>query len=430
MSEQTRYTIIGNSAAGIGAVEAIRERDPRGRITVLSKEPYHAYSRPLISYWLGGKVDDDAMPYRDEDFYERHDVEPKLGVRAVGLDSERRVVKTEDGEEVPYDRLLVATGGAPMVPPQMEGAEAEGVFTFTTWNEARAIREYCESHGVSRAVVVGAGLIGLKSTEALVQMGLDVSVVELADRVLGATFDRTASDMAEAAMERAGVNVRCEDTISRIRREAGHVSGVTLRSGDELDADLVMMAIGVRPNVQPVAGSPVEVDRGILVDEHMETSVGEIYAAGDVAQAPELLSEGLQTLAILPDAYRQGAVAGANMAGETEKYAGGLPMNSVDVFGLPTISVGETDPDDEDAEILIDRDEAERIYKKLVLRRGVLVGAIFIGDIERAGIYTGLIRRKVDVSDYREVLLSEEFGLLSLPADYRKHVVSGMGMEV
>ncbi len=162
----------------------------------------------------------------------------------------------------------------------------------------------------------------------------------------------------------------------------------------------------------------------------METSVGDIYAAGDVAQAPGLLTEGRQTLAILPDAYRQGAVAGANMAGDREAYLGGLPMNSVDVFGLPTISVGETDPDDEEAEILTDRREARRVYRKLVLRNGVIVGAIFIGDIERAGIYTGLIRRRVDVSDYREVLLSEEFGLLSLPADYRKHVVSGMGMEV
>jgi len=427
---KNKYTIIGNSAAAVGAVESIRQVDGESGITVIAWEPHHTYSRPLISYWLGGEVDDERMPYRSADFYEKNDVETMLGVKVTSVDPESRILTTDDGREIPFDKLLIATGGTPIVPPDVGGANAEGVFTFTTWEDARTIDAYIEQYGVQNALVVGAGLIGLKSTEALATRDISVTVVELADRVLSATFDKTASRLAQEAMEKAGVHAICENTVSSIQQEDGRVRGATLRDGTELDVDLVLFAIGVRPNTALVRDSNIQVDRGILVDDQMETSVAGIYAAGDVAQARQLLSEERRTLPILPTAYRQGSVAGSNMAGEIRTYEGGVPMNSVDVFGLPTISVGMTNPDREDAECITRHDEDEGTYKKLVLQNDRIVGAIFIGDIERAGIFTGLIKEKVDVADFKDVLLSDDFGLLSLPADYRKHVVSGLGMEV
>ena len=427
---KNKYTIIGNSAAAVGAVESIRQVDGESGITVIAWEPHHTYSRPLISYWLGGEVDDERMPYRSADFYEKNDVETMLGVKVTSVDPESRILTTDDGREIPFDKLLIATGGTPIVPPDVGGANAEGVFTFTTWEDARTIDAYIEQYGVQNALVVGAGLIGLKSTEALATRDISVTVVELADRVLSATFDKTASRLAQEAMEKAGVHAICENTVSSIQQEDGRVRGATLRDGTELDVDLVLFAIGVRPNTALVRDSNIQVDRGILVDDQMETSVAGIYAAGDVAQARQLLSDERRTLPILPTAYRQGSVAGTNMAGKGRNYEGGIPMNSVDVFGLPTISVGMTTPDDEDVECITRYDEDENTYKKLVLKDNRIVGAIFIGDIERAGIFTGLIKQKVDVSRFKDVLLSDDFGLLSLPAEYRKHVVSGLGMEV
>lgn len=427
---KNRYTIIGNSAAAIGAVESIRQVDRESGITLIASEPHHTYSRPLISYWLGGEVGDERMPYRDAGFYEENGVDTMLAVEVTSVDPENRVLTTSDGEEVPFEKLLIATGGTPIVPPDVRGADAEGVFTFTTWDDARAIEAYIEEHGVEKALVVGAGLIGLKSTEALAARGIEVTVVELADRVLSATFDQTASRLAREAMEKAGVRTVCENTVGSVHAEEGRVCGVTLQDGPEVDVELLLFAIGVRPNTALVRNSSIQVDRGILVDDQMETSVAGIYAAGDVAQARQLLSEERRTLPILPTAYRQGSVAGSNMAGESRTYEGGVPMNSVDVFGLPTISVGMTNPDREDAECITRHDEDEGTYKKLVLQNDRIVGAIFIGDIERAGIFTGLIKEKVDVADFKDVLLSDDFGLLSLPADYRKHVVSGLGMEV
>ena len=429
-NKNNKYTIIGNSAAAIAAVESIRKVDQESGITLIASEEHHTYSRPLISYWLGGEVDDERMPYRPPDFYEKNGVDTMLGVEVTSVDPEPRVLTTRDGDEVPFDRLLIATGGTPIVPPDVEGAEAEGVFTFTTWEDARAIESYIEEHGVKKALVVGAGLIGLKSTEALGAREIEVTVVELADRVLSATFDNTASMLAREAMEKAGIHTLCENTVSSIEQEEGRVRSATLRDGTEVDAELVLFAIGVRPNTALVQDTPIQVDRGILVDDRMETSVEGIYAAGDVAQAGQLLTDERRTLPILPTAYRQGSVAGSNMAGATRKYEGGVPMNSVDIFGLPTISVGMTAPDDEDTECLTRFEEEENTYKKLVLKDDRIVGAIFIGDIERAGIFTGLIKQKVDVSRFKDVLLSDDFGLLSLPAEYRKHVVSGLGMEV
>ena len=440
---RSRYVIIGNSAAAVGAVTAIREADREGSLTLLAREREHTYSRPLISYLLAGLVDESRMSYRGEDFYRINRVEALLGVEATGIDEASRAVLTADGRRIEFETLLIATGGAPVIPRDLAGADARGVFTFTTWEDARRIRAWIdpsdpdgasgsrrgEAH-VRRAVVVGGGLIGLKAVEALAELKIETVVVELADRILAATFDRTASDLASKYLRKAGVAVRCSTTVSEIRTEDGRVAAALLRDGTRLDCEMLILAIGVAPDVRVANGTSIRLDRGILVDETMQTSVKGVYAAGDVAEAADLLSGKSRPIPILPIAYRQGAVAGANMAGRPAAYKGGLAMNAVDICGLPTISVGMTSLEGEGIEVLSRLDEEKGVYKKLVLKDRRLVGAIFVGDIDRAGIATGLIREKVDVSAFKHLLLSEEFGVLSLPEGYRKHVVSGQGIEV
>jgi NAD(P)H-nitrite reductase large subunit len=427
-----RYVIIGNSAAAVGAIEAIRQYDRDNPITVISDEPHHVYSRPLISYLLGGMVAEDRLHYRPDSFYERHSVDAMLGVEVTQIDTESQTLALTGGGSVSYDRLLIATGGKPFVPP-LPGANLDGVFTFTTWRDARDIDRYIQNNDVQSALVVGGGLIGLKTTEALIERQINITLVELADRILSTTFDRTASKLAESILRRENVDVRTNTTVEEIIGRSGRVDHAVLRDGERVNCDLVLFAIGVRPNTGLIpADAGIQIDRGICVNRRMQTTCPNVYAAGDCVQAYDMLLGACRPIAIWPNAYRQGYVAGNNMTGVDKEYEGSFPMNSIEVCGVPTISVGLTDPprDTDEYEVIDRYDREALIYKKLVLHHNQLVGAIFVGDIDRAGIYTGLIRDRVDVRPFKEHLLSGSFGLISLPRDYRKHLVVGEGIEV
>ncbi|MCX7681383.1 MAG: FAD-dependent oxidoreductase [Anaerolineae bacterium] len=425
-----RYVIIGNSAAAVGAIEAIRQHDTEHPITVVADEPYHVYSRPLISYLLGGMVDEARMAYRPRDFYTRYRVETMLGVEVTQVNSQTQSLMLAGGGVLTYDRLLIATGGRPFVPP-VPGVDLEGVFPFTRLDDARQIARYIERHHVRSAVVVGGGLIGLKTAEALMARAVRVTIVELADRILSMTFDRTASRLAESLLRRAGADVRTGLTVKEIVERQGRVEHVVLQDGERVECDLVVFAIGVRPNVGLVSNAGIPVQRGIIVDRQMWTGVPGIYAAGDCVEGYDLLLGENRPIAIWPNAYRQGYVAGCNMAGAERVYEGGFPMNSVEVCGVPTISVGITDPPEGDGYEVLERYDREALsYRRLVLRDHCLVGMICVGNVDRAGIYTGLIRARVNVAPFKDYLLAGHFGLISLPREYRKHLVVGEGIEV
>ena len=407
------YCIIGNGVAATAAVEAIRELDEEGRITVISAEPYPVYSRPLITYLLSGKVDEGDMLYRDEGFYQRKKVD-LIMKRAVSIDTEEREVLLEDGGKVPFDKLLIATGGKPFV-PEISGLDKEGVFTFTTWDDAKQISEMVEQ--VSHALVVGGGMIGLKATESLVQLGVKVTVVELADRVLSVVFDPEASSIMEEHLRSFGVDIITENSVEEIAGDA-RVKKAILRDGREVECEMVIIAIGVRPNLDLVKDTGIDVNRGIVVDSHMETSIKGIFAAGDVAEAFDMLNRDKRPIPIWPSAYRQGRIAGYNMAGSTAEYTGGFSQNSIEVLGLPTISLGITNPNGGGYEVLKKR-ISDKEYKKIVLKDDTIVGAIFIGCIDRAGIITGLIRDGINVKSFKKALLDDDFGFVTFPKELR-----------
>jgi NAD(P)H-nitrite reductase large subunit len=427
-----RYVIIGNSAAAVGAVEAIRQYDQESAVTIVADEFHHVYSRPLISYLLGRMVDESQMYYRPLDFYDRYRVDTMLGTEVVSVTPQEQSISMAGGGILSYDRLLIATGGVPFVPPT-PGTDLEGIFTFTRWEDVRRMERYIEDHKVASALVVGGGLIGLKTTEALMARSIRVTVVELADRILSVSFDRTASRLAEGILRRAGTEIKTGTTVEQIVGRNGRVDHAILRDRERVNCDLVVFAIGVRPNADMIPqDAGIGVNRGILVDSRMRTSAQHVYAAGDCVETYDILLEVSRPIAIWPHAYRQGYVAGCNMVGVEKEYAGGFPMNSVEVCGVPTISVGITDPREaEDTYDVVERYDREAlVYQKLVLRDDQLVGAISVGNIDRAGIYTGLIRDRVNVGPFKDHLLSGSFGLISLPQDYRKHIVVGDGIEV
>lgn len=399
-----RYVIIGNSYAAIGAVESIRALDQHGEVVIISDEPYRAYGRPLITYWIAGQVREDQMDYRPAAWYDRNRVQTKLGRRVTQVDPTKRQVVLEDGEGVAYDRLLICTGGTPIVPP-IEGVDAQGIFTMTRFDDARAFKAWCDQAHVEAGAIVGGGLIGLSVFKAMKGVQIKLTLVELLDRVLGLALDHASSAMIEAELRRAGVDVRTSSGAEAILKdEQGRVRAVRLKGGEEVACQTVVMAVGVRPNTALLKESGIRINRGVVVDERMATNVPDIYAAGDVVEAYDVLNEKKQVIAILPLAYEQGRVAGANMAGGSRSYPGGIALNSLPIFDLPLMTMGITLTDGRsDLDVLVH--SGDGVYRKLVFQGDRLVGAILIGDVAHGGVLTWLIRSKLPVTHDRQALL-------------------------
>jgi NAD(P)H-nitrite reductase large subunit len=416
----TRYLIVGNSAGGIGAVEAIRQVDTSGPITIVSDEPYPAYSRPEVSAYLAGLTTVERMLFRPPDFYEKNGVEAVLGVTALRLDLRRRRLELEDGRALAWDRLLLATGGRPTV-PRIPGAAREGIFTFTTLADADRIRAALKPG--CRAVVIGAGLIGLSLTHALVRLGVSVAMVELLDRPLANALDREAARAVARALQGAGVELIFEQTVAEVLgqpEDDRRVGGVRLQDGRHLPCDILAIAIGVTPRVELAAEAGLRVNRGIVVDQHMATSHPHVYACGDAAEAFDFIRGVEQVTPIWPNAYMGGRVAGLNMADRETAYSGGTGMNALSYFGLAIVSAGLQEPGDGPGyEVLVSSD-GDTAYRKVVLREGRVAGLTFVGDIENSGIVFGLMRDGADVSAFKEALVAPDFGLASLPKELRR----------
>ena len=413
-----KYLIIGNSAAAVGAVEAIRRNDKGNSITMISDEPHHVYSRPLISYLLAGHTKEDKMYYRDESFYKENNVETVFNKRVTGVDTKKKQVILEDKKKIDYDKLLIATGGTPFVPP-IKGKDRKNVYTFTKWSDATEILKV--SKNVKKAVVIGAGMIGLKAIEGLNAIGIDVTVVELAPEVLSRALDKDASRIVQRKMEAAGVEVITNNEVVEISGKGNIASGVVLRDKKKIKCDLVIVAIGVIPNTGFIKESGIKINRGIVVDEKMGTNIKGVYAAGDVVEALNMLTNEKMPIPIWPLAYRQGSIAGDNMSGGSQVYKGGFPMNSIEFLGAPTISLGIIDPRGEGYESLIKNDAKNGNYKRIIIKNERLVGAILVGaDVDRAGILTGLIKEQTPVTAFKDKLLDRNFGFVHMSREHRR----------
>ena len=416
MNTCTSYLLIGNSVATVAAAEAIRTRDQEGKITMVSDEPHHVYSHPQLPDFLKGIREIPRMRYRDDTFYEKHQINTIFGKRAVGLDTETKTVLLQEDETISYDRLLIAVGGRPFVPPIQGLAGRDAVFTFTTLDHAIALASAAPS--AHRALVIGGGLIGLKAAESLQALGIETTVVELADRILGTVLDDRASEMIQRRLEQTGLRIITGNLVTEVVGTGRKVGRARLRDGEEIETDLIVVAIGVRPNLELVQDTPIQTNMGVIVDRHMRTNVPDVYAAGDVAEAYDLLLGRNRPIPILPLAYEQGEVAGLNMAGVPKEYAGGFPMNSLTLNHLPFISMGITDPQENGYEILEHYQPEREVYKKIVLQDNRVVGATFVNAIDRAGIFTGLIKGQVDVSAFKHAFLEENFGWAYMPKEY------------
>lgn len=406
-----RYVIIGGSAAAIGCIEGVRSVDKTGEIILITGETEWNYSRPLISYLLEGKTTRDKMWCRPDSFFTRNGVTVKAGVLATALDAGDRTVRLSTGERLAYDRLLAATGSRPFVPPIPGLETVERTFCFQTLSDASALAEALRPE--SRVLILGAGLTGVKCAEGIRGLCAQIAIADLAPRVLPAVLDDTAAAMVQARMEEKGVRFYLNDSAAAFRGNTAR-----LQSGTELEFDVLVTAVGVRPNTQLVADAGGAVDRGILVDGRCATTLPDVYAAGDCAQGYDAVSGEKRMLPLWPNAVLQGETAGINMAGGRADYTQGIALNASGVFGLHMVTAGSY----EGESFTVQRDGS---YKRLVTADGVLKGVIMVGDVSRAGIYTDLIRKKKPLSEIDFDLFRESPQLMAFSQKDRRVQLGG-----
>ncbi len=425
------YVIIGNSIAGISCIEGIRRVDKEGEIFLFSDEEILNYSKPLISYYLGGRLKEEQLNFREENFYKESNVRCFLNTPVRKIDIKEKLIYTGN-ESFNFDFLFIGTGGRPIIPEIEDMSKIkQGIFTFTKLDTAKKLKRFIEGKKIKEIVVLGAGLIGLKCTEGLIARGISVKIIDLSDRLLSNTFDLHTSEIIEDKLRASGCEVIKNNTVQKVAGEAGELREVILKDGKRIKTNALVICVGVIPETSVIEGTGIIKNRGIIVNEYMQTNIPFIFAGGDVAEADNFFIDKKSVIAIWPVASRMGKVAGYNMAGANKRYDGLFVMNSIEFFGIPVISFGITNPSSNAGyEVISTMDSGKEFYRKIVIKENKIVGAIYLGKIERAGIISGLIKNKVDVSSFKNWLINDKFGLLVLPEEYRKHIVAGEGIEV
>jgi NAD(P)H-nitrite reductase large subunit len=398
--------IVGASAAGGSACETLRALDPSIRLTLVTDEALPLYSRCLLPLYLAGERSRSALAFRPADWAEALRLEV-VCARASGLVPGQRRLALGAGATLGYDVLLIATGARPRTPP-VPGLAARGVFTLYGLAQAEAIRQHLPR--VARVVVLGAGLIGVKAAAALADLGQRVVLIEQRATVMPDTLDAHASGLVAGLLSSHGVQVRTSETLAEVLASpAGEVRGARLASGDTLDCDMVILAVGTCPNDQLLREAGAAAGQGVLVDERLATSLPGVFAAGDVAEAAGVVGGARLAQANWLNAKREGRLAAHSMLGQPAAYAGRLRANAVRLFGLPLVSAGLVADGAGEADTLA---PSAGSYRKLVYRDGRLQGLILVGEIAEAGALVALIHTAKNLRPVRKRLLTEGAGCL------------------
>jgi len=422
-----KHVIIGNGPTGVVAAETLRQADPAAEILMLGCENQPPYSRMAIPYLLEGNIDESGTYLRKKPgHFEALRIETREG-RVVSIDTAAQTLLVADGSKISYDRLLIASGSHPVRPP-IPGIDRPQTQTCWTLEDARAIAALTQPG--TRVLQLGAGFIGCIIMEALAKRGVDLTIVEMGDRMVPRMMTPTAGNMIRKWVEEKGIRVRTEARVEKIEpanapRESGMIRklvstftggatttaaedgplAVTLSTGEILEVDVVIVAAGVAPNVGFLEASPVHVAKGVLVSDRMETTVPGIYAAGDVAEAPDLFTGAHLVSAIQPNAADQARIAAINMAGGDARLPGVLAINVLDTLGLISTSFGQWwgDKDGQGVELV---EESKYRYISLQFQGDVLIGATSIGRTDHVGALRGLIQGRLHLGEWKDRLLA------------------------
>ena len=387
------YLIIGNGVAGATAAENIRKLDKAGKMTVVTEESTPFYYRMRLPEFISGDLTEDKLSAKKNQWYKDQGIDLKLKTRIQGADPGKKVVTTQSDQEIPYDRLLIATGSRSFIPP-MKGADKKGGFALRSIQDAREIVAWAKN--IQKVVLIGGGLLGLEAGNALRKLGKNLTVVEFFPRLLPRQLDVAGGGRLQAIMEGMGFSFRLGAKTQEIKGE-DRVSGVLLEGGELLPAEMVVISAGVRPALELAKALSLDHDKGIKVDEQMRTNQPGIYAAGDVAEFKGI------PYGIWTAAAEQGQIAGTNMAGGNALYKGTVMANTLKVIGIELASAGNIDAENKlESKVLTD----EKVYKKIVLENDQIAGCIMLGDTKGFTKITKLMSEKQNVSQMKDNLFS------------------------
>ena len=392
----SNYLIIGNGVAGTTAAENIRKIDKKGNITMVTGEDLPFYYRIRLNEYISGEIEENDLVAKKEKWYRDQNINLELVTRIVGAKDQEKALITENNRTLSYDRLLIATGSHSFIPP-IKGSEKKGVFSLRTIKDARDISAYARN--IENVVLIGGGLLGLEAGNALRKLGKRVTVVEFFPRLLPRQLDVDGAKRLQGIMEEMGFSFRLGAKTEAITG-GDQAGGVLLEDGETLSSEMVIISAGVRPNMELAKDLGLDHDKGIKVDEHLQTNLADIYAAGDVAEF-----EGMP-YGIWPAAMEQGKIAGNNMAGGDMVYEGTVMANTLKVVGVDLASAGNIDAENEfESQVFTD----ENIYKKIVIENDKITGCIMLGDTKGFSIMTKAISERVDVSKIKNQILSAGF---------------------
>ena len=414
MPQIGRHTIIGNSAAALAAIRAIRRSGDGRPIAMISAESGYAYSPVLTTYYIGGQIPRAQLYVTDQRFYRRYDVEPILGHRVEAVDTERRRLYVQGLKPQRYEQLLIASGASPRKLNGVEPDALDFVHTLRTVEDAERIRR--ASVRAREVVLLGAGLVSLQTIKAILPLGAKIWLLVGSDQVLSQQMDRRNALLIQERLAKAGVEILFGRKVEGVFRGQQGVRVVT-SWGETLNADLVVVGKGVRPNRQMTAGSPIACDYGIVVDDRMRTSVEGVYAAGDVAQGKNAITARTEVIATWFNACSQGETAGWNMAGKEVRATRQIRENVTTLMGLVVVSLGESNPPPGRYEQVRFENPGSGEMRTLYLDGGRIVGALLIGRVNDAGVIRHCIANRTDVSGLKN-------GIAARPMDYARILVN------
>ena len=394
----TRYIIIGNGIAANAAAENIRKNDPHGAIYMFSREKYHFYYTPSLPEYLAGEKDIKDFTIHNAQWYEKNNIELHLKTTIASIDPQKKKVKTNRHQVFDYDKLLLAAGGYSFVPP-IPGADSKHVYTLRTVADADQI--ITKANTSKEVVLIGGGLLGLEAGNGLRKKGLKVTVIEFFQRLLPRQMDTEGADILKKQLEKMGFEFYLGALTKNIKRKDSKLL-VHLESGEKISTDMILISAGVRPELNLAESLSLEIGKGVKVDDSMQTGIKDIYAAGDMIEHRE------RFYGIWPASMDQGRVAGMNMAGNKESYQGTIPVNSLKVIGVDLTAAGEIDAEGK-MESLVFQDKKGFIYRKFVIRDNTIIGTILYGDSRGSFQVLEAIRKKKDISAWKNNLAQLDF---------------------
>ena len=392
-----RLVVIGNGMSAIRTVEELLKLDSdQHQITVFGAEPHGNYNRILLSPVLAGEKRFEDIVTHDRAWYAKHGILLYTGNPVVAIDRARRVVTALDGLQVPYDRMLIATGSRPFVIP-VPGHQLPGVIAFRDIHDVETMLEAARSH--RHAVVIGGGLLGLEAANGLLRQGMTVTVVHVMDRLMERQLDQSAAKLLKAALEQRGMRFLLEANTAEIIGD-GRATAVRFNDGSEVAADLVVMAVGIRPNVDLARAAGLHVERAIVVDDNLQTVTDpRVYAVGECVQHRK------HVYGLVAPLWEQARVCAAHLAGfGHRRYGGSVTATRLKVTGIDLYSAGDF-VGDADSEDLVLRDRARGVYKRLVLKGNRIIGVVLYGDVADGPWYFELMQQRRDIGGLRQRLL-------------------------